>query len=193
MFQLRDEHSEELSTPLIFQHVLRDKGALNVLLGTKAAKSDECSLVRLLLASPELLWKRGPLKTQSFPVVNPVNEISKGRLKKAKREKVEIRQDSFGEISALARQTIADWVRTRKNFKFQFEKLSRFYKTIYSVDEEPWMKLKTLLSKKCLEKRNSADCTPFKCKICGEVYLRQFTFEVHLAEKHLDVALEETA
>lgn len=47
---------------LIFQHVLRDKGALNVLIGYKKAKSEECALVRYLLSTPELLWKRGPLR-----------------------------------------------------------------------------------------------------------------------------------
>lgn len=49
---------------LIFQHVLRDKGALNILLGIKEARSEECALVRYLLSSPELLWKRGPLRVR---------------------------------------------------------------------------------------------------------------------------------
>lgn len=50
---------------LIFQHVLRDTGALHLLLGASKANADECTLVRQLLSAPELLWKRGPLRVSA--------------------------------------------------------------------------------------------------------------------------------
>ncbi|KAI1729342.1 zinc finger, C2H2 type [Ditylenchus destructor] len=184
---------------LIFQHILRDEGALSVLIGSRKACIKECSLVRMLLSSPELLWKRGPLKTLAFPNID-TQEPSPFKKRKLKNEKklqnsrqslnsnndapqilVNNESPKITETNKTERQEIC----ILTNIKA--EQCETAAIELSEKDEPNWMKLKNLLIDKCLERVSN---TKFRCKICGENYNRQFSFEVHVAEKHLHVALQ---